>query len=184
MPSGQAGRRRAGAVEIAVDPLVLPEEERLVHLLEGQCEIERLADADVLEDVAVEVEDEADHQAGGLVWLLEELELDAAVLDRRKVVAGRPDPRRRLGPPVDLVGLEGFELDRVVAEILVADLVEIVGADIDRQVLAPIVRHALIDDRARRRHRLDLVGAGAERRLERALRDVALVAPCASVPSQ
>ena len=47
---------------------------------------------------------------------------------------------------VDRARLERLEADRALAEIIVADQVEIVLADIDGQVLAPIVGDALIGD--------------------------------------
>ena len=111
-----------------------------------------------------------------LVRAVNSLLLHLAGVDRREVVGGVPALRFVLRPEVELVGLERLELDGVVAEILVADLVEVVGADVDRQILAPIVGHALVGNGAAGHDRLDLVGAGAERRLERALADVALVA--------
>ena len=55
-----------------------------------------------------------------------------------------------------------------------ADLVEVVVADVDVEILAPVVRHPLVDDVAARLEGLDPVGAGAERRLQRRLGDVAL----------
>jgi len=58
--------------------------------------------------------------------LLELLHATRFEFDRREIVGGRPHPRDILLAPVDLVGLEGLELDRIVSEILVADLVEVV----------------------------------------------------------
>ena len=52
---------------------------------------------------------------------------DALVLDGREIVGGRPVLGAVLGAPVDLVGLEGLERDGRVAEIFVAQLVEIVA---------------------------------------------------------
>ena len=77
---------------------------------------------------------------------------------------------------VVLVALEGLQQDCRVAIFVEADLVEIVVADVDVQVLAPIVLDPLVDDSSARLERLDAVGTGAERRLERRLRDVALLA--------
>ena len=73
-------------------------------------------------------------------------------------------------------GLERLDGDRRVAEIFEAQLVEIVAADIDVEILAPIVLDALVDDVAAGRELLDAVGAAAERRLERGFADVALLA--------
>src|SRR5581483_12154356 len=62
------------------------------------------------------------------------------------------------------------------AEIFVADLVEIVLADIHGKTLPPIIGIAFVGDRAAGHEAFDLVGAGAERRLERSACDVALLA--------
>ncbi len=103
--------------------------------------------------------------------------LDDTLVDhRRKIIGRRPIPRDVLDAPIDLVGLERFERHRRVAEIFVAQLVEIIPADIHRQVLAPIVLDALVDDGVSRHEFLDPVGAIAERRLERGGRDVAPLA--------
>ena len=75
-----------------------------------------------------------------------------------------------------MVGLEGLERDRLVAEIFEAHLVEIIAADIDVEILAPIVLHPLVDDGAAGDELLDAVGAVAERRLQRGRADVALLA--------
>jgi len=77
---------------------------------------------------------------------------------------------------VELIGLEGFERDGGIAEILEALLVEIVAPDIHRQVLAPVILDALVDDPAARLEVLDPVDAAAERRLERRGGRIALVA--------
>ena len=104
------------------------------------------------------------------------LEDDAFVADRREIVGGGPVLGAVLGPPVDGVGLERFERDGGVAEIFEPQLVEIVAADLDVEIRAPIVLHALVDDLAAGRKILDAVGAGAERRLERGGADVAFLA--------
>ncbi len=51
---------------------------------------------------------------------------------------------------IDLVALEGFQRHRAIAEILEAQLIEIVASDIDVEILAPIVLHPLVDDAASR----------------------------------
>ncbi|CAM5208316.1 hypothetical protein BTHI11S_03944 [Bosea thiooxidans] len=85
----------------------------------------------------------------------------------REIVARRPDTRGELFLEGDDAALEGLERHLPVAEILPAHAVEIVGADIHRQVLGPIVRHALELDEAALLEASDLVGARAERRLQR-----------------
>ena len=94
-PLRQSGSGEGDPVEEALDACVLAEEERPVHLLEGHREVESFADAHVLERVAAEVEDEADHHAGRLVGLLEKLLDDALPSDCREIVGRRPDARAR-----------------------------------------------------------------------------------------
>src|SRR6185503_3280026 len=87
--------------------------------------------------------------------------------DRRKIVTRGPVLRAVLDAPIELVGLERLERDGCVAKINEAYLVEVVGADALRNVLAPIVLHPLVHDRASRLERLDAVGPAAERGFER-----------------
>src|SRR5262245_64536103 len=141
----QSLRGKLSAVEIAVDARVLTEEDLLVHLLEVEREVERPAHARVLELLAAGIEGERLHDPA--VALGEFLEEDALVLDGGEVVSGRPVLGAVLRPPVDMIGLEGLDGDRGVAEILVAQLVEVIAPDIDVEVLRPIVLHPLIDDR-------------------------------------
>ena len=75
-----------------------------------------------------------------------------------------------------MVGLEGFQCDRRIAKILVANLVEVIASDIDVQILGPIVLHPFVDHRAAGDEFLDAVGGIAERRLEYGGADVALLA--------
>ena len=95
--------------------------------------------------------------------------LDAAVLDRREIVARRPDARGELLAEQIALGGEAFEADVAVAIEFVAHDVEIVLPARDRQVGAPPVLDALVFDVAAGLEAADLVGAGAERRLERGL---------------
>ena len=139
-PVGRPVRGKLGALEIAGDAPVLAEEDLLVHLLEIECEVEGAAHARILEFFAACVEDEGLHQAE--IVDREFLEDDALVVDRGEVIGGRPVLGAVLGAPIDRVGLEAFERDRRVAEILEAQFVEIVAADIDVEVLAPIVLDA------------------------------------------
>ena len=75
-----------------------------------------------------------------------------------------------------MVGFEGLDGHRGVAEILEPQLVEIIAPDIDVEILAPIVLHPFVHDGAAGDELLDAVGAVAERRLERGRADVALPA--------
>ena len=106
----QPGGGELGAVEIAVDALVLAEEDLLVHLLEIEGEVERAPHARVLELVAPRVEGEGLHDSPIAHRKL--LEQDALFLDRREIVGRRPVLGAVLGAPVELVGLERFERDR------------------------------------------------------------------------
>ena len=93
--------------------------------------------------------------------------LDAAVLDRREIVARRPDARGELLAEQIALGGEAFEADVAVAIIFVAHGVEVVLAARHRQIGAPPVRHALVFDVAAGLEAADLVGAAAERNVER-----------------
>ena len=104
------------------------------------------------------------------------LEQHTLFLHRRKVVGRCPILCDILGAPVDLVGLERFKGDSGVAKILKSQLVEIVSADVDVEILAPIILHPLVDHGAAGDEILDPVGAIAERRLQRGGADVALLA--------
>ena len=72
------------------------------------------------------------------------------------------------------MGLNGFRLDLVIAEIVHLDGVEVVAALHDGQVLGPIVRHPLELDPAPDHKLADAVWPGAQRRLHRRAGDVAL----------
>src|SRR5208283_3842487 len=93
--------------------------------------------------------------------------LDAALLEGRKVVARRPDARDVLLALAEGAGLESLEGDLAVAEIFETDHVEIRLSDVDRQILAPIIGHAPIGDESPLLELVDLIGARAQRRLER-----------------
>ena len=71
---------------------------------------------------------------------------DLAGVERREIVAGRPDARREFLAEGDVALLEGLERGLPLAEEVDADAVEIVEAEVDRQVAAPIVGDALVFD--------------------------------------
>ena len=73
-----------------------------------------------------------------------------------------------------LVGLECLVEHGGVAVFVEADLVKIVVADVDVQVLSPIVGDALVADEAARLERLYPVWTGSKRRLQCGLGDIAL----------
>src|SRR5581483_603304 len=92
--------------------------------------------------------------------------LDAALLERREVIARRPDARGEL--LAEQIGLAGerLEADIAITEILVAQRVEIVLPARDREVGTPPILDALEFDEAARLEAADFVGAGAERHAE------------------
>ncbi len=93
--------------------------------------------------------------------------LDPAVLEGGKIVARRPGARGEFLAEQIIAGGKAFEADVAVAIIFEAHGVEIVLAARHRQIGAPPVLDALIFDVAARLEAADLVGAGAERHVER-----------------
>ncbi len=168
-------RGKVRVIEVAVGAPVKIEEELLVGFLEVEGEGECLAHARVLELLATQVEHERLHRRGGALGG-DRFLLDPPFRHGGKVVAGRPLAGDVLSPIVELARLELFERRRAVEEIAELDFVEVPLALGDGQVLRPIVLDALIGDRAPGIDRLDLVGARAQRDLERRLGDVALLA--------
>ncbi len=153
--------------KIALRARIEIEEQLLVRPLEVEGEIERLAHALVLELLAPRVDEEALGSGGALVGQRQADE--AAFLDGGNVVARRPVERGELLAEIEGAGLQAFELQRAVAVVLVAQLVEIEAAAIDGQVLAPVIGAALVGDVGAGIEVGDLVGAGAERLVERRL---------------
>ena len=145
--------RIAAVVEVGVDPVEV----------EGECD--GAPHGDVLEDRPARVEDESVH-AGGCAGAKLSLD-DAAVLDRRKIVLGRPPLRLVLESDVDGAGPEGLEERALARKVFVADLVEVVAPPLHRQRAAPVVGIALEHEEPAGRDACDDVGAGADRRLER-----------------
>ena len=73
---------------------------------------------------------------------------DAALLDGGERIAARPAAGIAFGEEVDLAGLEGLEERGLVAEILVADLVEVEAAARDGEIRRPPIGIALEDQDA------------------------------------
>ena len=157
--------------KIAACPGVLSVEEVPVRPLE----IERIghgpAQNGILELFAANVENEGLH--AGRPRMFDLLELYAPRLARRKIVPGRPDKGRILAADVVAVRFEGLERHRLVAIIVVADAVEIVLADIDRQVCTPPVLHPVDLDVASRFEGADAVGSTAQGAFQRGLGEIA-----------
>jgi hypothetical protein len=106
-------------------------------LLEIEGEVERPAQTGIPELGAPGVERESLHDPDVADGKL--LEHDAPMLDRSKVVSGRPIPRRVLDAPIELVRFERFKFNRQVAEIVEAQFSEIVLPDIDVEVPGPVI---------------------------------------------
>ena len=100
----------------------------------------------------------------------------ALVAHGREIVGRRPVLGAVLGAPIDLIALECLQRHRGIAEIFVADCLEISRADDDVEILAPVVVHFFVDQRCGRARIPSAGRAAAERRLQRGLRDVALLA--------
>lgn len=143
-----AGRRQIRAFEIALGPLEQAVVKDPIAPFEVEEHHQGAAHALVCEDRAARVEDECRH-----AYREADVEFsfdDAAVVDRRDVVAASPTAWVVFEPQIDVAGLEGFEHDRGVAEIVEADIVEIEAAAIDGKVFAPIVGIAAKTDRSSR----------------------------------
>ena len=171
------GRRAAGAElavgEVALHPAVLAVQDVLLKPLEVIQVRQRQPYFRIAELGPAHVEADALRSERPLVG--DRPLLDPAVADLGNVVAGRPALRPVLLPEVVRSALERFEHDVVVAIEVGPHGVEVVLPDIDRQILAPIVGHPLIGDRAARIDRLDLVGTTGQRRLQRGLPDIPVI---------
>src|SRR5262249_55620006 len=140
------------ALEIAAVAVILAEEELLVDLLEIEREVEGPAQPGIGELRPPRVEDIGLHAAGGAD---RKLLLDhAAVLDRgNAVIGGGPVLGAVLGAPIDRAGLERLDRHRRIAEVFESQGLEVAAAEIDVEVLAPIILDALVGDVAARRER-------------------------------
>ena len=171
----QPAGRQFAAFEIAVGAGVETVEQRPVHALEIERVGQRLAYLAVLELRPPRVEHEALHRLAGIG--LEDLLLHVAGVEGREIVAGGPALRSVLAAEIlEAAFREGLPCGIVVLEVDIALAVEIVAADIHRQVGAPIVLDPLPDDLGSRLEALDAVRSRSHRRFERRLGDVALLA--------
>ena len=176
------GRRRAAqfqfvACEIAVDALVLIEEQQAVHRFEVEGVGQRLTHFRVFELVAARVQEIALHTSDGVIR--ERSLYDIAALHGWKIILFSPALGTILVAIIVLSALlEGFPGCILVEIVLVAQAVEIIAPDIDAQILAPIVIDARPGDGASGRHAVDLVGGRAERDFKRRTGNVALLALC------
>src|SRR5262249_26204905 len=154
------------------DPNVLAKEDSPVQLLEIEGEIEGEPHACILELLAAGIESKRLHDPAAALGEL--FQNHAPVLDPGETLGRHPILDVQLIVPIEVIGLECFECDCSITKIFETYLVEIVASDIDVEILAPIVLHPLVDDRAAGYKFSDSVGAVAERRLECGRADIAL----------
>ena len=141
-----------------------------VHdVLVGPLEIEgvdhRLAQLRILELLPACVHEPPLRARGRIVG--NDLALDTAVADRGKIVARGPHPRGELLAEQEILGGEGLKTGLALPIELEPHHVEVVEAAPIRQLRAPPVLHPLIFDEMADFEAADLVGARAERRVER-----------------
>ena len=123
-------------------------EQTILQRFIGPFEIERKRDclthADILKHLATEIEHKA---RGRRRQPVGKLCLDhIALLNRREIIPRGPGFRIALGAEGIDAGLEGLEGCIVIGKIFDADGIEIMPPLVDRQITAPIVGVALIDD--------------------------------------
>ena len=160
-----AGRHHVGILEHRMGAVVRPIHDRLVGPLEIERQDQRFAQQPVLEFLAAGVEEPALRAGRRVVG--KDVLLDAAVLDRRKIVARRPDARGELLAEEIVAAGKSFERHVAVAIEFVAKGGEVVVPDRYRQIGAPPIRNAIVFDETAGLELADLVGAGAERDVER-----------------
>src|SRR5262249_6408112 len=128
-----------------------------------ESKIECAPHARIFKFIAPGIEHESLHHAA--VTNRKLLAHDALFADSREIVRRGPIFRAVLESPVQLVALEAFERHSQIAKIFVADLLEISCTDNDVEILAPIVVHLFVDQRAARSEFRELVRSAAKRRL-------------------
>src|SRR5262245_10981679 len=139
--------------------LIGPVHQVLVGPFEIEGVDEGLTQALVPELLPPRIEEPALRARRGIVG--DDVALDAALADRRKVVARRPDARGELlAEQVALAG-EAFEGDVAIAVELVAYDVEIVETARHRQIHAPPILDPLVFDITADLEAAHLVGAAA-----------------------
>jgi hypothetical protein len=90
----------------------------------------------------------------------------------REFVSGCPVPGDVLRAPVEITGLEGFEVYRGVTKVIEPQFVEVVLSNPDIEIPSPIVVDALVYHGAAGIEAFQAVGAGSERRLQRRVADL------------
>src|SRR5258705_3554989 len=139
----------------------------LVGPFEIECLDQRFTDARIPEFLAAGIDEPALRPRRRFIG--QYLALDAAILDGWKIIARRPHPGGEfLAVKVVLSG-KSLERDVAVAVELVAHVVEIIRAAVDRQIGGPPIPDALEFDVAIDLELPDLVWPGAKRDIERRL---------------
>src|SRR4029453_5218186 len=148
-------------------PLIGPVHDLLVGPFEVECIDEGLPQTLILQFFPSRIEEPALRARRRIVG--DDVTLDAALADRREVVARCPGARGEFLPEQITSGSEPLEGNFAIAVIFVAQDIEIVLPTPDRQVGPPPVFHSLVLDMAAGLETSDLVRAAAERHLERGL---------------
>ena len=125
-----------------------------------------------MEFLAPEVEEEALRAGRRFVGQIGPHNL--ALLQGRKIIGGGPVARGIFLAEIDDAGFQSFQSRVTVAEILEADLIEIIAALVDGQILRPVIGAALIGHIFAGLEGFYFVGAGAQGWLERRFREVHL----------
>ena len=172
---GRADSLHRRVLEEGGQPLVGGEHDVLVRPLEVEAIGQSLADARILELRPACVEVPALN--GGRRAVVQLDLLDAAFAYGGKIVRERPELRRIFLVEVEPPRFEVLEGGRAVAVVRVAHPVEIVLPDVHRQRRGPIIGHALELDIAARLVTRELVGTGAEWRLEGRGLEIAALPP-------
>src|SRR5262245_6927120 len=128
---------------------------------------EGLAQTSILEFFAPHI-DEPPLRPGRRV-IRDHRSLDAAILERRKIVTRGPGSRRELLPEQIALRSEAFETDLPVPVVFVTDSVEIIQSARDRQIGTPPVLNPIEFDVMPNLKAPNLVGAAAQRNFKRRL---------------
>ena len=149
-----------------------------LHLgFEIKGEIERLAHPDVGEFRAAQVENESLHALHflGVEFFLD----DASASDGRKIILRHPFDCAGTKTDIHWSPLKASNAHGAVPEKHILDLVKIILPFAHAEILGPVILDALIGrSNCAGDESLDLVGAGAERQLQRRVGDVAGISVC------
>ena len=161
---GQALGRKLRVGEEGIGARILAVEEIAVRPFEIEGEIEGFAHAPVLKLLPAQIEHEGLHALR--IFQVEFLQDHIPALNSRKVIGRGPVLGVVLVAPVVLIGLEGLQCHRVVAEIDNLDLVKVVIAHIHRQIAPPVILHPFKHDALTRLEALDAIGPGSQGHLQ------------------